>query len=46
MYFGEKVTHLAEISSPRVVSKACFNPMFPFTAPSRANTNTSMILDT
>ena len=45
MYFDEQVTHLAEISSPRVVTKSCFNPLFPFTAPSRANTNISTILD-
>ena len=46
MYFDEKVTHLAEISSPCVVSKSCFNPLFPFTAPSRVNTNISTILNT
>ena len=35
MYFDEKVTHLAEISSPCVISKSCFNPLFPFTAQSK-----------
>ena len=46
MYFDEKVTLGTKISSPHVVSKSCFNPLFPFTTQSQANTNTSMILDT
>ena len=36
-------SHSAQITSPRVVRKSCLNP---FAAPSRANTNSSTILDT
>ena len=43
MYFDKKVTHLVQ---KFLVLTSLVNPLFPFTAQSQANTNTSMILDT